>query len=808
MEQLRRDLAFAVRMLLKHPGLSLIVILTLSLGIGLTTTVFCWVNGALFKGLPFPEGERVVVLGSTAPSRNVQFSGVSVPDFVDWRGQQMTHQELGALTFRTINLAGTEGRPERFAGAYVTANMFDLLRVQPVLGRAFREGEDLPGAEPVIVIGYEVWQDRFDGSPDVIGKTVRANGLTMTIIGVAPEGFAFPDRERLWTPLSLDPSASARAERPLTVIGRLRDGVSMDEAKAELATIARRLEREYPESNEGVGATVRSFTEMLIGGQVFALVYTMLGAVIGVLLVACFNVGNLLLARASVRTREVAVRTALGASRGRVVSQLMTEVLLLSAIGGAFGFFLGHQGVIWYERFVGGEPPPFWVTFEPDLRVVLFVVAITVLAAVVSGLVPALRATGGNVSETLKDEARGTSSFRLGKLSAGLIIAEVTLSCALLIVAGLMIKSVTQIRTKDLPFATDNIFTARLQLPAPEYPDTASRLQFYAELLPRLAAVPGAQAATLSDGLPASGNGPRVFEVEGVAYAIDEDFPTAREGIVTPGYFETFQTPVLQGRAFSVADREGTLPVAIVNESFVRSFFSEGDPLGRRIRMGRRDTSAKWLTVVGVVPDMLMEGIANLEGRPAGFYIPVAQSGVGTRVNIAIRTGGAPLAITPAVRATVESLDRNLPIYDVMSMNGVIARETWVHWTFSTIFMVMGVVGLMLATVGLYGVMSFTVSRRSQEMGIRMALGADTPRLVRLVMKRGAVQLAIGIVLGIGIAALAITPVQFMLYEVDPRDPAVFGLVAIALALAGTLASFIPARRVTRLDPVIALTSE
>lgn len=808
MDQLRRDIGFAIRVLLKRPGLSFIIILTLSLGIGVTTTVFSWVNGALYKGLPVTAGERVVAVGTSEPARNIRFNPVSVHDFVEWREQQTTLIDLAAFNMRTVNLSGSEGRPQRYSGAFVSANLFDVLRVQPVLGGFFREGDDRPGADPVIVIGYTIWQDRYGGAPDVIGRTVRANGTTRTIIGVAPEGFLFPDREELWIPETLDPNASARGEGPRCFgVGRLRDGISLDEARAEFATIARRLEQEYPETNEGIGAAVMAFTELGVGPEMYGLMLTMVGAVIGVLLIACANVANLLLARASVRTREVAVRTALGARRARIITQLLTELLILSIIGGALGYVLGRAGVEWADRISLTNPPPFWIRFDSDHRVVLFVISMVVLSCIVSGLVPAFRATGVNVNEALKDEGRGSSSFRMGRFSAGLVVTEVALSCGLLILAGLMVKSVARLKTQDLPFATENIFTARLRLLEDEYRDAGSRARFYDELLPRLRAIPGVEAATLSDGLPAAGYGLRRFEIEGESYGSEEDVPVAREGIVTPGYFETFQTPVLAGRTFSIMDRRESLPVAIINESFVRTFFPDGDPLGRRLRIAA-DSTAQWMTVVGVAPDMKMEGIENLRSSPAGYYIPIAQSPVGTRVSIAIRTRGAPTAVTADVRSAVESVDPDLPIYDILSMEDVITRETWFYWFFGWTFMVFGFVALFLAAVGLYGVMSFAVSRRTQEMGIRMALGADGPMLVRLVMKRGVIQLGIGLTLGIGLAALGAGPLQFFLYEVSARDPGVFGAVLLALALTGLLASFVPARRVTRVDPVTALTAE
>ncbi|MGD2154926.1 MAG: ABC transporter permease [Gemmatimonadales bacterium] len=809
MDQLRRDFAFAVRMLLKHPGLSLIVVLTLGVGIGLTTAVFSLINGAMYKGLPFPGGDRVMIVGTAEPARDIRYGNVGVHDFVEWREQQTTFYELAGFSIQTVNLAGVEGRPERYTATITTANMFDVLHVQPILGRGFQEGEDRPGADPVIVIGYDVWQNRFGGSPAAIGATVRANGRIRTIIGVAPEGFAFPDREQLWIPLELDPNATARGEgMTLFAMGRLRDGVDLDQARAELATIARRLELEYPETNEGVSATAMSFSQLVVGPEFAGMIYTMLAAALGVLLIACANVANLLLARASVRTREVAVRNALGASRRQVIAQLMTEVLILSVIGGAMGVAVGHIGLAWFDSVTSIEPPPFFVTFGFDHRVVLFVIGTVLLSCLISGLIPASRASGLNISEALKDEARGSSSFRMGRLSDGLVVAEIALSCGLLILAGLMIKSVVQLKAQDLPFTTANIFTARLVLLEQDYPDADSRIRFYEELLPTLRAIPGVQAATLSDGLPAAGNGTRTIQIEGASYASQEDYPFAREGIVTPGYFETFEAPVRQGRAFTTMDRRGSSPVAVVNEMFVRTFFSDGDAIGRRLRMVLDDGPSDWMTVVGVVPDMKMEGIDNFEGSPAGYYIPIAQSPVGTSVRIAIRTRGAPLAITSDVRAAVESLDRNLPIYEVLSMTDVIAKETWFFWIFGYVFMVLGFIALLMGTIGLYGVMSFAVNRRTQEMGIRMALGANAASLVRLVMRRGAVQMVLGIVLGIGIAALAASPLAVLLYRSDPRDPAVFGLVVLALALTGLLASFVPASRVTKVDPVRALTTE
>ena len=809
MDSLLRDLRFGIRMLLKRPGLSAAVIVTFGLGIGLTTTVFSLVNGTFLKGLPFERADRIVLLGRTNPSRNVEFAAIDGHDIADFRSQQTTFEALGALSLGPVNLAEEQGRPERYAGGFFTREVFDVLGVRPILGRTFREGEDRPGADPVMVIGYNVWRDRFRSSPDVVGRTVRAHGVTRTIVGVMPEGFAFPDREDVFLPLQIDLSASERGQGPqYIVIGRLRDGVTTEEARTQASTIAGRLAAEYPDADRALGATVRTFNEQLLGGRAVGLMLTMLVAVIGVLLIACANVANLLLARASTRTREVAVRTALGAGRGRVVWQLMAEVLVLAFAGGAVGLGIGLLGVEWFESLAAVSPPPFYITFGLDHRVLLFVLAATVFSGVAASLLPAIQTSRTDIVGTLKDECRGASGLRMGRFTSVLVVAEVAVSCALLVGSGLMVRSIVQLNTLPMPFATEGIFTARVALPAGEYPDTASRVRFYEELLPRLSAIPGVEAAALSDGLPASGNGTRVFEVEGGSYPTADDFPLAREGIVTEGYFETFQVRVLRGRAFSRLDRRESQPVAVVNESFVRRFFVDGDPLGRRIRMGVRDTTARWLTIVGVVPDLYMEGIGNQDRSAAGFYIPISQSGVGTGVSVALRTRGDPMGVTPSVQAAVMSIDADLPIYQAMEMNGVIDRQTWIYGLFGKLFMVFGVAALFLAAVGLYGVMSFSVARRSHEMGVRMALGARGGELVWLVLKRGVVQLAIGLGIGLGLAALATRPLQFILYNVGARDPAVFGAVAATLALVGVAASLIPARRVTRVDPVIALNAE
>jgi putative ABC transport system permease protein len=808
-QQLFTDIRSGVRMLVKYRTLSLVAVLTLGLGIGLSTTVFCVVNGGLFKGLPFQDPDRVVSLVETTPSQNQPRQPIGAQDLAVFQQRLTAFETTGAFSVGALNLATDAGRPDRFSAGQLTVAAFETLGVQPILGRGFRAGDDKAGADPVMLISYELWHDKFGGSNEVLGKSVRASGVYRSIIGVMPENFGFPIRESLWIPLHIDPLSAERGKGPnYQVIGRLKRGASVSEAKSQARTIAAQLETDFPQTNKGVGADVMTYSETVLGPEIYALLYTMLGAGIGVLLIACVNVSNLLVARASLRQREVAVRMALGAGRSRVVRQHLTEVLVLAIVGGVIGILFSLAGMRWFTDAMSVSPPPFWITFELDYRVMLFVAGLIVVASLFAGGLPALHAARVSAGHVLKDDSRSSTSARLGKFSGALVVVELAVSCGLLIAAGLMIKSVVQLKNVKMPFAIDNILTARINLPRVEYPDAAACVRFYQELLPKLQSVPGVEAATLSDGLPAAGNGAIAVQIEGHAYSQNIDYPVVREGIVTPGYFETFQTKLLRGREFTPADDAGREPVALVNETFARVHFPNVDPMGRHMKRGRADSKEPWLTIVGVVPDMLMQGIGNNNQSPAGYYIPIAQSDVTNFVSIAVRTQGQPTAVISNVRAAVVSLDPDLAIYDARTMTEVIQRQTWFYTVFGTFFMAFGCCALFLASAGLYGVMSFAVTQRTREMGVRSALGAQGRQLVLLVMKRSVIQLVIGLGLGLGLGLAASGFLQPVLYHVDPRDSMVLATVIVALAVASLVASLLPARRVTKIDPVVALAGE
>ena len=802
-----QDLRYGTRLLRKSPGLSTISVLALALGIGLTTTMFSIVYGGILRGLPFEEAERIMHLERSNVARDIESMEVTQHDFADWRAQQRSFSGLAGFYTGTVNVSGTE-RAERYDGAFISANAFDILRVRPHLGRAFRKGEDLPGAEPVALLGYQLWQDRFGGDPGVIGQTMRANGVPTTIVGVMPPRFEFPFREDIWIPLDFDPVAVPRGEgMTIEVFGRLADGVTMDAAALEMNAIAKRLALEYPQTNEGVAAVIQPFTKEYVGDDVGAMLYTMLGAVFFVLIIACANVANLLLGRAAIRSKEIGVRTALGATRTRVIRQFLAEALVLCAVGAALGLVIGYSGVRLFNDAIAATNPPFWIDIRVDPVVLAFVVGVTLFSAVVAGTLPALQASRIDVSEILKDESRGSSSFRVGRLSRGLVVVEVALSCGLLVGAGLMVKSVTNLASIDYGFTTQEVFTSRVGLPMSDtkYSPAETRIQFFDQVLSRVSAIPGVTKAALTSALPLNGGGYTQLAIEGKAYAKDTDYPGSSLLIVSPGYYDALDVKVLQGRDFGSEDREGSLPVAIVNEAFAKKLFPGESPVGRRVRFGGAESKDEWRTIVGLVPDMYVDGVDDDD--PEAVYIPHAQ-GEARFMSIVARTRGEAMSITPAVRDAVAAADADIPIYFVETLESSMAKQTWFYRVFGTIFMIFGGVALFLAAIGLYAVMSSSVSNRIREFGVRMALGAQGPDVIRMVFRQGFLQIAIGLVIGIGLAALVAGPLSILLYGVTARDPMIFGSVVALLAATGLLACFIPARRATKVDPMVALRSE
>ena len=811
MSTILRDLKYAFRMLTKTPGLSAIAIMTIALGVGLTTHTFSIVYGSVIRGLPYEGSDRLMYLTQAKLADGSTDRSVPVHDYIDWRDQQTTFEELGALYNGTVNLADVDQRPERFLGSFVTWNALGQSGAQPILGRGFQPGEDSPDAPLTIILGYDVWQNRYDADPGILGKTIRANGQMHTIIGVMPRGFKFPFDSYVWLPLGIDAAQVERGQGfTLEVFGRIKSDVSVDRAEAEIAAITQRLAEEYPVTNEGITSEMKPFTEEYMPAQIIAVMWAMLVAVFGVLLIACANVANLLLARAATRSKEVAVRTALGAKRSSVIRQLLMESLVVAVIGGVVGVGLSYVGINAFNAWIIDVQKPFWIVIGLFPQVLVFAIAITLLASVVAGTYPAFKASDGGVSEILKDGSRG-SSLRVSKFSTGLVVGEIAVSCGLLIAAGFMVKSIVNVRNLDRGFVVENVLTARVGLNEIDYPDGEQWRLFHEQLLVELASLPGAQTVALTSNLPMNGAGQNWYGVERETYVTDRDYPFANQSVVTPEYFGVFGVTVTEGRGLTDQDRASNIPVAVVNESFARRHFSDGSAIGERIRFGRSTSAQPWLSIVGVVPDMYVGGgvggIGSDDRDQHHIYIPLAQN-PRRFMSVAIKASGDPLGMAPLVRDVVTGMDQNLPIYDVDSMEGVIESNTWAFSVFGSLFAMFGVIALFMSAVGLYGVMAFSVARRTQEMGIRMAMGAKASDIVSLVLNKGGKQLAVGIVIGLALGFGLSSPLRFVLFDVNTSDMTVYGAIVFTLGFAGILACFIPARRATRIDLVEALRPE
>ena len=802
MNGLARDARSGIRRLARTPGQTLAAVAALALGIGLSTAVFSMIYGIVVRGLPFEKPEQLLHLESDNPSQDQPSLGVYLQDFLEWRRRQTSFEGLAAFYPATVNLSG-DSHPERVEGAYLSANAFDLLRVRPVAGRGFLAGEDSPHAERVLVLGWGVWQARYDGNPDVIGRKVRVNGMPATIVGVMPKGFGFPLHQQVWQPLRLDPNRLPRGGgQTVEVFGRLRDGATLERARTEMTGIARALSAELPATNRGRGAVVRPYTDKYLGDGPAGILRVMLGACLLVLLLGCTNVAALTTARAAQRNREMALRAALGAPRGRLIRLLLVETFLIAALGTVLSIPLALAGVRTFTVLIAERNVPFWVDVVLDHRALLFAAGLTLLAGLASGLVPALQASRARLADVLKDEGRSTS-LRMGWTMRAIAVAEIAVSCALLVGAGLMIQNVRQMSTRT-EFRTSRLFTARLVLNESGYAGNAERVRFVEELLRRLREDPAVLAAAAGSYVPATGSPTSAYAVEGKAYAAEKDYPLAHVASVSTGFFERFGAGILRGRDFGTLDRPGSLPVALVNQSFARESWPGQDPLGRRIRIALNGRDEPWRTVVGVVPDLAMEHIATSD-EGAGFYLPFSQEGSAV-VNLVIETRDPdPMTITQRVRDHVAAVDRDLPIYYVYTMERAVEIVGFFPRFFAATFSIFGLCALLLASVGIYGVLALSVQRRTPEIGIRMALGARPGNVLGLVFRQGLTELLFGLGLGLLLAWPTARLLGGVLVGVDPQDPPTFLAVALVLTAVSLLACWFPARRASRTDPVAAI---
>jgi predicted permease len=806
---LRQDFAYALRFLGKRWGVSTVAVVVMALGISLTATMYAIIKGVVLSGPDYPDLEEVIYVQTTIPQSQFNQS-VRIHDYLDWKAEQSVFSEMAAYFGTAVNLSGDDTRTETYSGSRVSASTFDLLQERPLLGRVFTEAEDLVEDQNIAILGYHVWVNRYDRDPDIIGKTIRANAQPTTVIGVMNEGFRFPELHDVWLPLGIDPGALERREGPgLQVIGRLGDGVTQDEALAQLRTVAGRLEEQFPEANRDiVPVTERWMDAVFIDDETRGLLYTMFVAVLGVLLIACANVANLLFAVTSARGKELAIRTAMGAARNRVFRQILAETLVLALGGAVLGLVLSKFSLDLFDRVVTGLGPPPWMVFELSSGVILFVVGITFAAAALSGFLPAVQATRGDVHALLQDQARGSSSRAVSRWSTSLVVVEVALSCALLVAAGLMVRSTVQVGQADHGIDREGILTARLILPAATYTDSIARRQMADRILREARVIPGVTEAAVSSALPVMGTALRFYGVRDRDYVDDSEYPFGGYTRISPDFFELLDVPVVAGRSFNEGDDIANQRVVILDQRFVERTWPGQDALGKQVRLGRSDSENPWMTVVGVVRTFEMLQPLSFAARPPeGMFVPLAQQPVGG-LSVMLRTGGDPLALATPVRELMARLDPDIPVNRVDSLDEHVAEASLDIRIIGGMFLTFGAVALILASIGLYAVMAFSVSRRTSEVGIRMALGADGVSILKLILRQGARPVALGIVIGSALALLLGRALATFLYNVSPLDPLTFLGIPVLLALVSVAALLVPATRAAGIAPVVALRDE
>lgn len=806
----RTDLTHAFRGLARRPGVALVAALTLGLGIGLTTTIYSVMDGLMLRGLPVENGAEVLSVRRARPLYGPDSRmHNTVHDFLDLRERQTTLEGLAGWSGASVSLSGEAGGARSVAGAALTTNAFEVLHVGPLLGRGFEPADGRAGADPVVVLGHGLWQERFGADPDIVDRMVRLDGQPTRVIGVMPEGFQFPFNHRLWVPLTLD-RAVPRGEGPgLFPFGRLRDGVSVGEARAEFRLLGRQLAEEYPETDGDVMMVVDTWGRDFIQSRGRQGLWIALGTAGLVLLVACLNVSNLLLARAAAQRRELAVRAALGAGRWRMARLVLMDAVAVAAVGTALGIGLSALGIRLFDTTVLESMPggrPWYVDLGLHPTVLLFSLSLLGGSALIAALVPALQVSRTRVADVLEAHASRASSLRIGRMSRALVVIQVALACALLVGAGLLGRSMGNVRGLDLGLDPDTLFTARIGLPEHDYPDAATRSRFWSRLLEELAATDRLGKAALADDLPLTGARAVRYRIAGHESEAAERPLRAHLAAVSSGYLDTVGVSLMRGRGLSSADSADAPPVALVSESLARSL--GGEALGRRLLLESATGEREPVTVVGVVPRTYVPfpGELRAPGTDA-IFVPLAQRPA-TAAYVLIRQSDDPLAVTSTVRDIVAGLDPDLPLDRPRTLRDVVVDSNRFVETFGRLFVFFGGATLFLAAVGLYGVMSFVVRQRTREVGIRLALGAGPRAVMRLMLLQGlrrvGVGLAIGLLLALGFGRL----LAGMLFTVNPADPWVLAGIAAVLVVTGILATWVPARRACRLDPLTTLRAE
>jgi putative ABC transport system permease protein len=793
-------LRYALRALRKSPGFAAAVILTLAIGIGANTAIFGLVNALLLRPLPFVDPDRLVYVSQSAPRLGERFLGVSPPDYLDWSRETRSFTGLAAYYATSFDLS-RDNVPERVSGAVVTPNTFSILGVEPILGRAFLAEEATPGNQRVVLLSEDLWRRRFGADRAIIGRPVVVERAQYTVVGVMPAGIKFPEYAEIWTPLTLPADGVARDNRYLEAVGRLGPGASLEQARADLGSVARRIAVEHPESNAGTGVSAVEL-HSYYRGDVGSAIVVFLGVTFFVLLIVCVNIGSLLMARGVTRRREIAVRAALGAGRGSLLGQLLTESLILAGFGAVAGLILGD----WARRLLLASIPvelPFWVRFDFDARTLCFILALTVGSVLLFGALPALHASRPDLQADLREGSnRATGDRMRHKLQNAFVGLQVALAVVLLVGAGLTAKSLLRLQRVDPGLDPRNVVAMRLFLPESSYPGAEQRIVFWSQLLERVRALPGVREAAVAEGLPLSGG----MQTVGVAAegAVNEgagagtivDF-----NAVSPGYIETLRINVVRGR--TLKDFDATSGAAVVNVALARTIFPNEDAVGRRIRVAAVDSA--WLTVVGVVGNVAGSQ-AGQPPRPGVYTLHTRGApAVGT---LLVRSDRDPVALVPSVREALSELDPNLPLAQVETMEAVARRVIWQPRLYAWLLGIFGGVALLLAAVGVYGLVSYSVRRQTKEIGLRRALGARTGEVVGLVVRRGLIPTAAGVAVGLAGALMLVRLAAGLIHGVRPEDPSVIGSATLVLLAVAAVASLVPAWRAVRIEPMVALRDE
>ena len=832
LDSFRQDVRVGLRVLFKDKTFCFLAVLVLGLGIGGATTQFTIVNAIVLRGFSFPHPEQLMSVGLIDPKasdQNNNFGLGNIPTAQDYEDLKATQKSFsmmaGYLNGSTINVT-YKNNPQRYTGGYVTEDFFKIIGVSPVLGRDFTAEDNKPGAEKVAILGDEIWRRDFNTDPNIVGQSVRVNGKAATIVGVMPPNFKFPVSEELWTPLYNEFPPQPRGDLRLgasnnapAVLGRLKAGVSIDQAIAEFIALARHLAEDNPKTNQNLtSASVQPLLNTFTGVQFRQTVWAMLAAVILVLLIACVNVMNMQFGRAALRAKELAIRGALGATQWRLMRQMLTESLVVAVFGAIAGVIIAYWTVDFYVRSINALPfpAPYYWKFTIDGSVLVFTVAITLLATIASGLIPAFLSARGNAAEIMKEGGRGNSSRMVNIITRVLVVGQIALTAALLIAATLEIKSIRNQMKLDYGYDENAIYAARTALMEGAYPSEDLRREFFQRAVRGLRGNSQFESASMSSRFRMTFDGQGQYEVDGQNYLTDRDRPRGNFESVSDNYFTTLGLKLLEGRDFTVDDVDSKQPVAIVNASFARKYWGNQSAMGHQVRIFNPGQPQPWRTIVGVVPDTLMQGPFDQQTESVGFYMPLLGASPAPQfctILVRPRAGQRADTLGPALSRAVAELDSNLPTYfagtpgrfhnEILSANRIIA----------TLFAIFGIVAFILSAVGLYGVMSFSVNQRRQEFGIRMALGADARRIFRMVMTQGAWQLAIGLVLGAGgiallLGVIAAAALKNILFKVNALDPFIYTTVAALITAVAAASCFVPARRATRVNPMVALRAE